>query len=138
MARTKWEEIPPDEVLKLAKLGCTNGEIGDFFGVSDETIRTRFLDVLALGRANQKISLRRYQWRSAKLGSVPMQIHLGKQYLGQSDKTDVTSGGRPVGDPEALLASLPGNILDALESAAGSALESGEAEDAGPGGEVPT
>jgi hypothetical protein len=93
MARTKWEEIPPDEVLKLAKLGCTNGEIGDFFGVSDETIRTRFLDVLALGRANQKISLRRYQWKSAKSGSVPMQIHLGKQYLGQSEKVEHSGNG---------------------------------------------
>lgn len=82
------KQIDETIVLKLAKLGCTNGEIGDFFGVSDESIRVRFLDTLALGRANQKISLRRLQWRSAKLGNVPMQIHLGKQYLGQSDKQE--------------------------------------------------
>lgn len=139
MARpTKWEDIPTDEVLKLARLGCTNGEIGDFFGVSDETVRTRFLDILALGRANQRISLRRYQWKSARGGNVPMQIHLGKQYLGQSDKTDVTSGGKPVRDAEALIATLPTNVLDAIESAAAESLLGPDpAEETDPGGEVP-
>lgn len=83
------KDVDGDQVLKLARLGCTNGEIGDFFGVSDETIRIRFVDELSLGRADQKISLRRWQAKSAHAGSVPMLIHLGKQYLGQSDKAEV-------------------------------------------------
>jgi hypothetical protein len=37
----------------------------------------------------QKIKLRTYQWRSAEKGNVTMQIWLGKQYLGQSDKLQV-------------------------------------------------
>lgn len=38
----------------------------------------------------QKIKLRTYQWRSAEQGNVTMQIWLGKQYLGQSDKVDTS------------------------------------------------
>lgn len=34
-------------------------------------------------------SLRRYQMESAKKGNVTMQIWLGKQWLGQSDKQDI-------------------------------------------------
>ena len=30
------------------------------------------------------------QWRSAEKGSVPMQIWLGKQVLGQTDKQELT------------------------------------------------
>ena len=88
--------VDGEQVRKLARLGCTQDEIGAFFGVSGDTIARRFEDELGLGAASLKISLRRCQWKSAKLGSVPMQIHLGKQYLGQSDKTDVTSGGKSV------------------------------------------
>lgn len=40
-----------------------------------------------------KRSLRRMQWKSAKGGNATMQIWLGKQLLGQTDKQDITSGG---------------------------------------------
>jgi len=36
-----------------------------------------------------KSSLRRNQWKSAQDGNVTMQIWLGKQMLGQRDKSDV-------------------------------------------------
>lgn len=101
-------EIDADQVYKLARLGCTNDEIGDFFGVTGETIRTRFLDDLAVARADQKISLRRRQWMLAK-NSVPMAIHLGKVYLGQSDKIDVTSKGESL---ETRVIVLPDNGRD--------------------------
>ena len=35
-----------------------------------------------------KMSLRREQWRSAEKGNVTMQIWLGKQWLGQTDKVE--------------------------------------------------
>ena len=47
-----------------------------------------------------KSSLRRFQYTSAKSGSVPMQIWMGKQYLGQRDKNDVTSDGKPLIDDQ--------------------------------------
>ena len=37
------------------------------------------------------------QWRSAERGSVPMQIWLGKQVLGQTDKQEITET-RPIED----------------------------------------
>lgn len=39
--------------------------------------------------ATGKTSLRRWQFRSAENGNVSMQIWLGKQYLGQTDKQEI-------------------------------------------------
>lgn len=86
-------DVDGDQVYKLARLGCTYEEIGEFFDVSEKTIRNRFSSEYDLGRSDGKLSLRRMQWKSARGGSVAMQIHLGKQRLGQSDKHDVTSLG---------------------------------------------
>jgi hypothetical protein len=85
------KQIDGDGVFKLACLGCTNEEIGDFFGCHADTIRNNFSGELALGRSGMKISLRRLQMKSARAGSVPMQIHLGKQYLGQADKVQTAT-----------------------------------------------
>lgn len=77
--------VDADVVYRLARLGCTNEEIGDWFSCSAETIRTRFRDVLVLGRTAQKMSLRRAQMKRARAGSDAMLIHLGKHMLGQRD-----------------------------------------------------
>lgn len=90
--------VNEEEVYKLARLGCTTEEIGDFLGVSHDTISRRFANEMSLGLSERKISLRRYQWKSAKSGSVPMLIHLGKQYLGQSDKHEFNT--REIPDAE--------------------------------------
>lgn len=41
------------------------------------------------GKCRGKTSLRSWQFASAKNGNVTMQIFLGKNYLGQSDRTEV-------------------------------------------------
>ncbi|HSN01984.1 MAG TPA: hypothetical protein VLS91_00720 [Acidimicrobiales bacterium] len=82
------KELDAEQVYKLARLGCTNDEIGDFFGVSGETVRRNYVDALTQGRADHKISLRRWQTKRAQAGSDTMLIHLGKQYLGQSEKVE--------------------------------------------------
>lgn len=41
------------------------------------------------GKCKGKTSLRSWQWQSAKNGNVTMQIYLGKNYLGQSDRTEI-------------------------------------------------
>jgi hypothetical protein len=89
MARPKIE-INEDEVFELAKIQCTNDEIAAVFGVSEVTIRNRFSAIVAKWREAGKKSLRRAQWEKAvKDGNVVMQIWLGKQYLGQRDKSDL-------------------------------------------------
>jgi hypothetical protein len=96
MARPKCR-ISPSQVRKLAELGATHQEIAEFFGVERSTISKRFFTEIRKGRAEVKIKLRRLQMRAAEKGNVTMLVWLGKNLLGQSDKTtDLTSDGRPV------------------------------------------
>lgn len=116
--------IDGDTVRKLARLGCTQEEIADFFDCSHSVISERFRQEFHVGRGESKISLRRLQWKAARGGSVPMLIHLGKVYLGQTDRLDVTSkGGRTMvyierannpRDPEFddLIAAYRGHVAD--------------------------
>ncbi|HEY4721260.1 MAG TPA: hypothetical protein VII92_05405, partial [Anaerolineae bacterium] len=53
--------IDPAEVEKLASFGCPNEEIGALLGCSENTIRRRFGEQTAKGRAALKKSLRRKQ-----------------------------------------------------------------------------
>lgn len=82
-------EITADEVFKLAELGCKTTEIADYFGCSEDTITRRFAEELTKGRTTLKKSLRRWQIDSAKKGNVVMQIWLGKQMLGQVERSEV-------------------------------------------------
>lgn len=90
------KEIDGEQVFKLARLGCTQEEIGEYFGVSHQTIGRRFGQEYELGRGSSKISLRRAQFKAALGGNATMQIHLGKQYLGQTDRLDVKSDGKAI------------------------------------------
>ncbi len=87
MAKAKID-IDPEEVYKLAQLGCPTTEIAAWFKCSVDTIDRRFADELDKGRANLRMSLRQWQIKSAKDGSYTMQIWLGKQMLGQTEKTE--------------------------------------------------
>lgn len=89
MARPRIK-IDPVEVEKLASLGLTNREIGIIVGASEATIGRRFASEIDKGRALLNRSLRRKQVEMALGGNVTMLIWLGKNYLGQSDKQDVT------------------------------------------------
>ena len=93
-------EFDYEELRKLGELQCTYAEIAAFFGCHVDTIRDRtktdeeFSNALLRGYEQGKMSLRRYQWRSAQKGNVKMLIWLGKQYLGQRDipKEDEDNG----------------------------------------------
>ena len=88
MARQKKYHIDTEQLQKLAKLGCTNKEMGDFFGCSADLLEKSYSDILLKGRAEQKMRLRQLQWKSAENGNVTMQIFLGKNILGQQDKLE--------------------------------------------------
>ncbi len=95
MARPK-KEISAVQVYKLAKMHNTNEEIAEFFGCSTDTVERRFAGELAKGRAEGKQRLRKLQWIAAEKGNVIMQIWLGKQYLGQKDKSEVEQTNREI------------------------------------------
>tara|TARA_Y100001963_G_scaffold71667_1_gene99660 strand:- start:1981 stop:2286 length:306 start_codon:yes stop_codon:yes gene_type:complete len=88
MARPKKYHIDTEQLQKLAKLGCTNKEMADFFGCSADLLEKSYSDILLKGRAEQKMRLRQLQWKSAENGNVTMQIFLGKNILGQQDKLE--------------------------------------------------
>lgn len=87
----KPKPIDPVEVEKLAAMGCTTKEIASFFDCSRDTIERRFAAILEKGKEKGKAKLRRLQWQSAEKGNVVMQIWLGKNYLGQTDKVEQKS-----------------------------------------------
>lgn len=77
--------IDPEEVEKLAAIGCKDSEIADWFGIKYDTLRNNFSDQLTKGREHLKQSLRRAQLNLALSGNAVMLIWLGKNILGQSD-----------------------------------------------------
>lgn len=81
----------------LAAILCTGEEISGFLGISYDTLERRiketyketFADWYRKHSVNGLISLRRSQFANATIGNnVTMQIWLGKQLLGQTDKIE--------------------------------------------------
>ena len=96
MARPKKYKIDTDQVIKLAQFGCTNKEIGEFFGCSADLIEKSYSEFLTKGRSEMKMRLRQLQWKSAEKGNVTMQIFLGKNILGQQDKIETSELDEPL------------------------------------------
>ncbi len=84
------------------KIQCTGEEIAGMLGIDYDTLATRVEDKYSLSfseyikrhAAGGKASLRRMQWKSAEAGNATMLVWLGKQNLGQTDKTDINLGGQ--------------------------------------------
>ena len=83
------KDIDEEEVIKLARIGCTYDEIASIVGVSKSTLSARFRTEITKAHEGMRKSLRRMQMESAAKGNVTMQIWLGKQVLGQADKSKV-------------------------------------------------
>jgi hypothetical protein len=78
------KEIDAEQVYKLARLGCTQKEIADFFNCDRHTIARNFTPEIDRARGGLNVSLRRAQvLRAVRDRSDTMLIHLGKVYLGQ-------------------------------------------------------
>lgn len=89
MARPRKEPRVTEDVMRdLAGIGCTMIEIALISGLSVDTLERRFAEVIEKGRADRRASLRRKQTELALAGDRTMLIWLGKQDLGQTDKSD--------------------------------------------------
>lgn len=77
--------IDPQEVYKLAQIGCKDNEIADWFDIDNNTLRYNFKVELVKGRESLKHSVRQAQIKVALGGNATMLIWLGKNLLGQSD-----------------------------------------------------
>ena len=85
------KDINSEDVRKLSEKFWTKSEIAAFLNCHVDTITNRFQEIFLKGRENGKAKLRDLQFKSANSGNVTMQIWLGKQYLDQTDKTQVSN-----------------------------------------------
>jgi hypothetical protein len=88
--------VTPDDVYKLAALGCTDREIATWFNTKDDTLRYNFADILAKGREDLKMALRQAMLKNALGGNAVMQIWLSKNYLGFSDNPNNSEDTKPL------------------------------------------
>ena len=86
----KVRKIPRAKVRMLASFGCSFLEIAKYFAADEAVIRKKFREDYEQGRQDMKVKLRQAQWKGAlEHGNTSLLIFLGKNYLGQSDKTDL-------------------------------------------------
>lgn len=89
-------QIDQEEFEKLCAIQCTEEEIAGWYKCSVDTLenwckktyKTTFSDIYKTLSATGKMSLRRSQFRIAETNPT-MAIWLGKQYLGQKDRSDI-------------------------------------------------
>lgn len=92
------KEIEKPLFEKLCALQCTKLEICESVGVTDKTLERwckatygmGFSEVFKQKRTAGFVSLRAAQFQMAKVNPT-MAIFLGKQYLNQHDKTEITT-----------------------------------------------
>jgi AraC-like DNA-binding protein len=121
------ESITREQFETLCKLIPTIEEVAGCFHVSPDTLERwvkkeygeTFAVVLKRFAGPAKVSLRRAQMKSALNGNTTMQIWLGKQWLGQSDKVDNTLAGKdggPIESVSLISAPLPVDLKQASET----------------------
>jgi len=87
-----------DIVDKLCEIQCTGEEIASVLGIDYDTLcaaikrdhKQTFSEYFNIKRKAGISSLRRMQWKGAESGNPTMLVWLGKQYLGQADKQELT------------------------------------------------
>ena len=99
--RPKGSTIPIDwgQVDKMCAIQCTGEEIAGVLDIDYDTLASAckrehgllFSEYIGQKKSGGRMSLRRIQYSTAMEGNATMQIWLGKNWLGQTDKLDTTS-----------------------------------------------
>jgi hypothetical protein len=88
--------VDPEEIVKLAAIGCTDREIAEWVGITESALRYNFNSELIKGKGQLIQSLRKAQIRTALDGNPTMLVWLGKNILGQSDSPLNTEDKQPL------------------------------------------
>jgi len=88
--------VTPHDVYELAAIGCNDMEIARWFDINEATLKYNFKDILAKGREDVKMSLRRAMLKNALGGNAVMQIWLSKNMLGMSDNPVNNDANQPL------------------------------------------
>ena len=100
MGRPKKNLTPKDwdSVNYMCMIHCTGEEIAGVLGMDYDTLNRNckeqkgmyISEYIKQHQNGGNMSLRRAQWKAAEGGNVTMQIWLGKQWLNQTDKQEVS------------------------------------------------
>ncbi len=90
-------DIDWDKVDSMCKIQCTGDEIASVLDIHYDTLHNackrekgmNFSDYLPQKAMAGKASLRRVQWKAATGGNSTMMVWLGKNVLGQTDKSTI-------------------------------------------------
>jgi DNA-binding CsgD family transcriptional regulator len=82
------KDISDATVAELAYDGASNRDIAAILGCDEATVRHRFSAILGKQRAERRMAIRKAQREAALGGNPAMLIWLGKQELGQVDKSE--------------------------------------------------
>lgn len=85
-----------EDVYKLAAMGCNNKEIATWFDIDENTLAYNFATIMAKGREELKMSLRRAMLKNALNGNAALQIFLAKNLLGMSDTPVNSEANQPL------------------------------------------
>ena len=88
--------VPPEEVEKLAAIGCTDREIAAFFSIKEDTLRRNFAEYITKGREYQKTRLRMNMFKAADNLQPAILIFLAKNLLGMSDSPTDSEANTPL------------------------------------------
>ncbi len=107
-------KIEVDEVLleQLCEYGHTTPELAALLNCSEDTLERNYGHVMAEGKSRCKAKLRKKQVDMALAGNVTMLIWLGKNMMGQTDKTETFERDTPFDhnvDREAIIERIVGN-----------------------------
>jgi len=85
-------ELDEKQIIELAKIQCTMGEIAAVMGCSVDTLERNFAEIIESGRACGRESLRRAQWKLGMSGNCSMLIWLGRFVLQQREEININAG----------------------------------------------
>lgn len=88
--------VVPEDIYKLAALGCTDQEIATWFDIEYSTLRYNFSETIAKGRQDLKAALRGAMIKNAMNGNAALQIFLAKNFLGMSDNPNQSEEHKPL------------------------------------------
>jgi hypothetical protein len=90
-------ELDWNKIAAMCKIQCTQEEIAAIYECTIDTLNNQckkffnmtFLEFCKEKREDGKASIRRMQYKAAEAGNSALLIWLGKNYLDQSDKSEI-------------------------------------------------
>lgn len=114
--RSEWNKefrVDYKALYHLARIGSSVEEIRAMMGIPTWMLEQRLKVVIDAGKAQGRVAIRKAQFRNAIAGDSKMQIWLGKQYLGQTERAVISNALTP--DIEAQIESAFATVIEDVD-----------------------